>query len=189
MQLQINGKVGLDALTAKADAQTVTQLQQRIEELETRLEEGLVPRGTIAFFAGNCPAGWSQVSTNWNGRFPRFAGNYNVCNVRGENATGSCIAGVAASVTNNVGRYGGDTIRNATGAFNMSMRDDSSVFRPWAIQSIGVFTNSWHSQRWSISGGGGLLSNYTIDFNLSNSIPTGVETQPKFITLMGCVKN
>ena len=182
LQAQINGTANdLESLIAsKVDTDTVSALEERIEELERQLEERVVPSGTIAFFNGNCPTGWSNVNANWNGRFPRFAGNYNVCNVRGENTNGGCVDGVASTVTNNVGKFGGDTIRNVIGAFTNDTRSGSNESGPFSV------TSSWG---WGFKGGSAGSATYNMEMNLSRSVPTGVEVQPKSITLRGCIKN
>ena len=87
-------------------------LQKQIDDLK----KDVVPIGTVAFFdssvtptsAGNpCPRGWTPLSVDYNGRFPRFSGEYSILDLDGVT--------VVERPTLNVGDMEEDAIRNITG--------------------------------------------------------------------------
>ena len=110
----------------------VEELRREVSALRSELEnmDDAVPSGTVAFFnLAACPDDWSDISLNWNGRFPRFAGNYDICDKSGENADGTCVNVVSSSVTNNsVGLMGGAAIRNITASLQRGNGDRSQMF-------------------------------------------------------------
>ena len=137
-----------------------------------------VPSGTIAFFAAStCPTGWSRVPDTYNGRFPRFAGEYTISG-HGDTAD--------TTTTLSVGTTQEDAIRNIWGTNTVTTRDDSSSH---PVISSGIFSmaDSWKS--WGFSGGSGRASNYDLSIDASRVVPTDSENRPKAIALMGCVRD
>ena len=172
----------------------VDELRRECSELRSQVQgmsTKLVQSGTIAFFnSTRCPDGWTVVDDSFNGRFPRFSGNYNICDKSGENPDGTCVGAVASSVTSNaVSLMRGDAIRNVVDSFNVTLRNDYEGFRNTITDDSGVFTSPWQSDIWTIAGGNGLLSNYEVNMDLSKELPVSNEIQPKSISLLGCKKD
>ena len=149
------------------------------EQLQTALANAQgVPAGTIAFFAAStCPTGWSRVPDTYNGRFPRFAGQYTI------NGFGSTAA---TTTTLSVGATQEDAIRNIQGT---STAHRNSKYYGSVVAVDGVFYDSEYSINGN-GGSGGSYANYRlINFDASRVVPTAAENRPKSIALMGCVKD
>ena len=160
----------------------VQVLNRKIEEL--RRTQANVPSGAVMFFnLPTCPDGWSDISSNWNGRFPRFAGSYTSLEY---DTTSKTLKTTGTAQTLSVGATQEDAIRNVSDNFNMSYRDDSTP--NFVTTSSGVF-NSTTTWSWGFEGSGGRASNYNLTMDLSRSVPTDVENRPRSIALLGCVKN
>ena len=127
-----------------------------------------IPAGTIAFFADACPPGWSKLPDTYNGRFPRFAGEYTIS---GYGDT------VDTTTTLNVGTTQEDAIRNITGTFQGSGEGNK--------QGTGVFKVIKRSVKVSNSGD----EDNVYEFNASLVVPTADENRPKSIALLGCKKD
>ncbi len=170
----------------------INELEERIEELEN-VENNGVPAGTIAFFeATTCPDGWSVVNAKYNGRFPRFAGNYDICDKDGENPDGTCKSAVSSSVVNNaVNLMSGDAIRNISASILRCSGARCQLFGEYAgvdgafsatRTTSGAFPAADHDDYYY-----DLIHKLT--FNASLVVPTSIENRPKSITLLGCKKN
>lgn len=169
--------------------QSINQNNQTIEELRAEIEElrnnaAGVPKGTVAFFNNDvkpesntnpCPAGWSQINQNWNGRFPRFAGTHTILSY---NESTKTYNETGTEETLAVGATQEDAIRNMVGTREI----------PLYSAGTGVF-----SEEESYNGGWGYVRGNqpwgNVDFDASRVVPTSVENRPKSVALLGCVKN
>ena len=167
-------------------------LKQEIETLKK--SSGGVPKGTVAFFNNTvvaesatnpCPKGWSLIDSNWQGRFPRFAGKHLILEY---DTAGKTYKDTGVEETLSVGQIQEDAIRNVLDNFNLSFRDDSSSY-PTATSTSGVFSVETTWSKWGFGGGGGRARNYKLTMNLSKGVPVDVENRPKAVALLGCVKN
>ena len=175
----------------------VEELRREVRALRSELEnmEDAVPSGTVAFFnLAACPDDWSDISSNWNGRFSRFAGNYDICDKSGENADGTCVNVVSSSVANNlVGLMGGDAIRNITASLQRGSGDKVQMFGELVSISgaySAVIGESGSYPSADFDGRGyyyGIIDNLTLDVSLV--APTSIENKPKSVTLLGCQKD
>ena len=207
--------IGSVALSMAAPMITKQIKQQNYQDVQfRRVSQQLVPKGAIMFFGSDsCPDGWSAV--NFNGRFVRFAGAYDVCDISGENSDGTCVDSVAkANVSNPVGRKGGDTIRDygeiASSAANAESAENSiEIGATTQIAGKGAFaksTQNWSAGNYSSYGYSNTWSTYkttlildlsnvsgvsveTLNEKFSNLGPSGIEIAPKFVSLLGCIKN
>ncbi|MBQ2870635.1 hypothetical protein IJE86_02920 [bacterium] len=164
--------------------QQVSNLSEQIAALRTQLANAQgVPTGTIAFFASDrCPTGWSKVSDTYNGRFPRFAGQYTISG-HGDTA--------AITTTLNVGTTQEDAIRNITGTGPAFIVYGDQYYVHWLLESGAMY----HLQRTGTTKihGAGNLGNGTdpnvLYFDASRVVPTASENRPKSIALLGCKKD
>ena len=175
--------------------QEINTLNNELSEVRNQLSSiNSVPSGTIAFFeATTCPPGWSVVNAEYNGRFPRFAGDYNICDKNGENTNGTCVNAVSSTVTNNtVGRMSGDAIRNISASILRCSGDRCQLFGEYASvngafsatrTTSGAYPAADHDDGYYYD----LIHKLT--FNASLVVPTSIENKPKSITLLGCKKN
>ena len=160
----------------------IMQLQQQMQQLRTEVINNRVPAGTIAFFADDdCPPGWTQLGNAYNGRFPRFAGNYNICDKDGE-TNGTCSSeSTTASVA--VNELQGDAIRNITGVIPTNIRDKYDNNMPedaFQFKDETGYFYGWPDGRYN---------GWKISFDSSRVVPTARENRPKSVGLLGCVKN
>ena len=159
----------------------IMQLQQQMQQLRTEVINNRVPAGTIAFFAAStCPPGWSRVPDTYNGRFPRFAGNYNICGKDGE-TNGTC-SGASTSANVAVNELQGDAIRNITGTFRANTTAQGEA--TGAVSDTGTNYSAWlrgssSSDNWGTT--------YSVD--VSRVVPIAPENRPKSVGLLGCVKD
>ena len=152
-------------------------LQRQIDDLR----RDVVPIGTVAFFNSSvtptsgsnpCPIGWTPLSADYNGRFPRFAGQYTI------NGFGSTAA---TTTTLSVGATQEDAIRNITGDFGNMDRyfGNPSTQGAFFVDSTLGYT----------SPDGDIRNAAHLYFDASRVVPTAAENRPKSIALLGCVKN
>ncbi len=173
----------------------VEELRREVRALRSELEnmDDVVPSGTVAFFnLPDCPDGWSDISSSWNGRFPRFAGNYDICDKKGENADGTCVNASDSSVTNNsVGLMAGDGIRNIIASLQRGNGERSQMFGE-SVYVSGAYSvvrgASYPADDYAENGHyPNLINKLTLDASLV--VPTSTENKPKSVTLLGCQKD
>ena len=165
-------------------------LKQEIETLKK--SSGGVPKGTVAFFNNTvdaesatnpCPKGWSLIDSNWQGRFPRFAGSYTVLDY---NPSTKSFKTTGTAQTLNVGATQEDAIRKITGTSTEHFNSPNLGSVIWA-------SGAFFSSRGSTWGNGGSGSGYTtynrVNFDSSRVVPTDIENRPRTVALLGCVKN
>lgn len=159
----------------------ITVINKKIERIERELDT--IPAGMIAFFNGDCPtAGWTRVDNSWNGRYIKISGDYNVCDINGENsASGICNASVVSTPNYASGVMLGDTIRNITGNFGNMDRYFGNPSTAGAFYVDGLLGYT--------SPDGDIRSAARLYFDASRVVPTGDENQPKTIVLNACIKN
>ena len=88
----------------------VQVLNRKIEEL--RRTQANIPSGAVMFFnLPTCPDGWSDISSNWNGRFPRFAESYTSLEY---DTTSKTLKTTGTAQTLSVGATQEDAIRKTT---------------------------------------------------------------------------
>lgn len=87
-------------------------LQKQIDDLKTKTLQS----GSIVFFAGDCPTGWTDMSDSYAGRYVRIAGAYNICDKSGENTDGSCKNRLKTR-TLSVGSLESESMRRIWGTF------------------------------------------------------------------------
>ena len=157
--------------------QQVSNLSQQIAALRTQLANAQgVPTGTIAFFAAaTCPTGWSKVPDTYNGRFPRFAGQYTIS---GYGSVADTIATLAVGATQE------DKIRNITGTIK---NVDVVTYKGGTPVATGAFSYTITGSQKGYDGG---YNSYAqLQINASNVVPTAAENRPKSIALLGCKKD
>lgn len=180
------GKIttGLEDKVSKSD---YGELKTNVETIEEKLEN-IVPKGTVAFFdLEDCPSGWAVIDASWNGRFPRFAGTYNVLSydtsTKAFNATGT-------SQTLGVGTKQEDAIRNITGTGPAFIVYGNNYYVHWLLES-GAMYHQQETGTTKISGAGNLGNGTNpnlLYFDASRVVPVSVENRPRSVALLGCVK-
>ena len=158
-------------------SQQISNLTQQISDLRTQLANAQgVPSGTIAFFASDrCPTGWSRVPDTYNGRFPRFAGQYTIS---GYGSVADTIATLAVGATQE------DKIRNITGTIK---NVDVVTYKGGTPVATGAFSYTITGSQKGYDGG---YNSYAqLQINASNVVPTAAENRPKSIALLGCKKD
>ena len=153
-------------------------LQKQIDDLK----KDVVPIGTVAFFDSSvtptsgsnpCPIGWTPLSTDYNGRFPRFAGQYTIS---GYGFTAS------KTTTLNVGDMQEDAIRNITGwhgghgGYHANPTAGGAFIQTTTVNGVGSADKSG-------------ANHFQTDFDANAVVPTASENRPKSIALLGCRKN
>ena len=181
--------IGSVALGMAAPMITKQIKQQNFQDVQFRkINQQLVPRGAVMFFhpdfVDDCPDGWSQLNSNYNGRYFKVAGNYTICNKAGEKRDGTCKGRADKTVTdNNAGIFFGDAIREMTGEFTAyeMRRSDKDI-----NYATGVFTVKEGEARGSSDHHG-----YApiFGFDASRVVPTAVENRPRSVSMLACVKN
>ena len=153
----------------------VQVLNRKIEEL--RRTQANIPSGAVMFFnLPTCPDGWSDISSNWNGRFPRFAGSYTSLEY---DTTSKTLKTTGTAQTLSVGATQEDAIRNMTGRIlNTHPHGGSGVLKGNVDSFNGGYGYVRGTQMWG----------YTV-FDTASSVPIAIENRPRSIALLGCVKN
>ena len=153
----------------------VQVLNRKIEEL--RRTQANIPSGAVMFFnLPTCPNGWSDISSNWNGRFPRFAGSYTSLEY---DTTSKTLKTTGTAQTLSVGATQEDAIRNITGTVQGAGQETSYV-------ATGAFQVNSRTVR--VANGNG-EPDYSYTFNAENVVPTDIENRPKSVALLGCQKD
>jgi len=154
----------------KNEAFTNTQMQI----LQRRIAQA-VPAGAVMFFnLDTCPDGWDPINNEWNGRFPRFAGEH-LIKTYDTDTKRFKTTGLLENL--NVGTIQEDAIRNFSGTITDIHKPDSFS---------GVFSGGEAYCGWGHVSGCSDRTDLTIE--AQNSVPTGTENRPKAIALLGCVK-
>ncbi len=153
----------------------VQVLNRKIEEL--RRTQANIPSGAVMFFnLPTCPNGWSDISSNWNGRFPRFAGSYTSLEY---DTTSKTLKTTGTAQTLSVGATQEDAIRNITGTVQGAGYENSYV-------ATGAF--QVNSRTVNVANDGA-DTDYSYTFNAENVVPTDIENRPKSVALLGCQKD
>lgn len=170
---------------AKNNAFSSAQYQLLLEKIEN-MEKAALPKGMVSFFNIPCasvePAGeWSDVPTNWQGRYPRIVGSYQICDKDGANCVSKSLSYEETYE---------DAIRNITGRVKLS----GAGF--WANSSGSMYpTDMWNSNYFSSESCGTWNSSscdsvkHSIAFDSSLVVPTADENRVKTVGLYMCVKN
>lgn len=161
-------------------------IDEKIREVREEMED--IPSGMVAFFnTTTCPNGWSAISSNWRGRFPRFAGQYTVLSY---NTSKKAFNTTGTAQTLSVGATQEDAIRNITGTGPAFIVYGNQYYVHWLLESGAMY----HQQRTGTTKihGAGNLGNGTnpnlLYFDASRVVPISVENRPRSVALLGCVK-
>ncbi len=141
-----------------------------------------LPSGMISFFNKPCSAadgGWSDVPDAWKGRYPRIAGNYKVCDIKGENANGACSQGQISSKTISYGGLRGDAARKITGGFRLV----GTYYDSWGVYEQIKELSEWAGHARYLDE----IANLT--FDSAKVVPVDDENRVKEVGLYMCVKN
>ena len=182
MMALLIGSVAL-GMAAPMITKQVKSTNMREVQIEV-LQQTIIPSGAIMFFdRANCPDGWTQLDSRYNGRYLKVAGSYTVCDRAGENRNGGCAGSAVTTVTdNNIGVFTGDAIRNIEGEFSAYEMGRYGV----ADRATGPFTIASYSGVKGASSHSGTSPVFT--FNASRVVPTASENRPRSVSLLACRK-
>ena len=171
---------------AKNNAFSSAQYQLLLEKIEN-MEKAALPKGMVSFFNIPCasvePAGeWSDVPTNWQGRYPRIVGSYQICDVYGANCISKALT---------YGERYDDAIRKITGKLRFVGAGDAGF---WADRENGALYvgdqyNSFQLTPQNCSDEGCDKLAHSLVLDTSTNVPTADENRVKTVGLYMCVKN